>query len=80
MRILDQATDKSVGSALLLLKEEEATELIDALTELLSRQKESSHAHVTDLETGVEVTLAVYGEGMGDGFAPRVQELIRHNR
>lgn len=76
MRILAQKTDRPLGQVLLLLTREEAEEL-KMRWQPSWRSQELRMTHVNDLETGDEVTVAVYDHSGTSDFAPRVLDLIR---
>ena len=79
MRMLDEATNKSISNLTLLLEKEEAVQLLGYLEELLSEEGKHAHYHLNTVDYSKELTIALYDKGELDSFSDRYQMLIMHD-
>ncbi|MFD2117627.1 hypothetical protein ACFSTH_09415 [Paenibacillus yanchengensis] len=75
MRIFDEENNKVLSKVTLLLKENEARELLDDLISLLENMNE--HVHINDLLYEHEITVAVYDENDFEEFNERIKQVIK---
>lgn len=82
MRLYDSEGQRTLRSLLLLLTEDEATQLRDYLSQQLLATEASPHDHVTDKSFTHELTIAIYDENGYEtsGLADRVKDVIRDDR
>ena len=78
MRILNQNDDKPLNDVLIVLKKEEASELIDTVRSLLELKNNQSyrHEHINDEKYEHELTVVIYDQDDNDGFSERIKMLI----
>lgn len=74
MRIFDEDNNRTLRRVTLLLKADEARELLDGLRELLERS--DGHVHTSDATFEHEITVALYEEGKTDGFHERIKQVL----
>ncbi len=79
MRIHDELRDNSVEKVTLLLTRSESQELFDSL-ELLLKNGKRRHEHVSSEDYQKEITIALYEEGITEGFNERCQKLIQEDK
>ena len=80
MRILNEDTDSKIDNLILLLSYEEATELRDALNNLLTRNDERCmHEHINSSDYSKEITVALYDLNYLNEFSARLKKLIRED-
>lgn len=75
MRILDQTHDTVSDNTLLLLTITEASELKDALEDILQSEELGIHSHINDLDYSHELTVALYSEDTDKIFSQRIKSL-----
>jgi len=74
MRILEDERNISLKKITICLTNEEASELRDALEDLLQKS-DGNHSHISDFESDKEITVCLY-EGNNDLFPERLKKLI----
>jgi hypothetical protein len=79
MRILNQDENKPIKNVLLMLTDEEATELRDDLERLLSKKISNDHSHINNLEYTHELSIALYDANNIEEFDERTKKLILHD-
>ncbi|MCL2425180.1 MAG: hypothetical protein FWD05_02470 [Oscillospiraceae bacterium] len=80
MKMLDMKTNNSVNDLTLLLKKEEAVQLLGYLEELLSEEGEGDHHHLNNYDYSKELTIALYDESNADNFSERYKLLISEDK
>lgn len=78
MRILDETSDLSLSSVTLYFTLSEASELRDALDDLLAKPI-ANHVHISQEDYQKEVTVCIYDADNleADDFSPRSLRLIK---
>lgn len=77
MIILDEESKKSLSDIIVLLKEEEAKQLIECLEGLLSNVSRDEHYHFNNDNYSKEIKLALYdANGNIDHFSEECKKLI----
>ena len=79
MRIHDMESDKSIDLVGIYLTIDEAKRLRDGL-EILIKDPEQHHDHITDSDYKKELILAVYTENNMDSFDSRSRRLILEDK
>jgi len=80
MRILDEKTNKGVNLLTLLLKKQEAEQLVAYLNLLLESESSKDHHHLSNDDYSKEITIALYEENDIEHFSDRCKELILHDK
>jgi len=75
MRILDEDNNKAIKRVLILLTQEEATEMRDDLERMLQKNISNEHTHINDMEYEHEMTISIYNDQV-QSFNERVKNLI----
>lgn len=75
MRILDENSDKSLENVILYLTQSEASELRDALDDLLKNPL-NNHVHISNENYQKEITVCLYDVNNLDDFNKRSKKLI----
>lgn len=78
MRILDEASDKSINNILLCLTFSEALELRDSLNALIEKPL-NNHAHIPNDDFSKEITVCVYDINNLKDFNKRSIDLILYD-
>jgi hypothetical protein len=70
MRILNEASDKSISNVTLYLSEAEASHLLSALEALINKPT-NHHSHVNNDDFSKEITVCIYDPANLGGFDER---------
>jgi len=77
MIIFDEDTNRSISNITLLLKDDEALQLVTYLNSLLARGVKNEHCHLNNDDYAKEVTVTLYDkDGDIDHFAEKYKKLI----
>ena len=79
MRILDNISDRRLEDILILFTRREAEWIMHSFESLL-RSDEQTHHHITDFDTGHEITIGLYDDHGENTYAPRVIRLIQEDQ
>lgn len=80
MRMMNERTNESIDNLTLLLKKEEAIQLIGYLESLVSNDIMADHCHLNDSDYKKEITIALYDDYSTKIFTERIKELIVHDK
>jgi hypothetical protein len=80
MRILDKRNDVALTDVILLLTQNEASELKETIELMLKNIDFNRHEHINDKEYEHEIILSIYDESNPMPFNKRIQKLITEDK